>query len=66
MKIIKSIKQKFFEPREVVVASSSFEISDMRKVLGEKAKNLTDEQALKLFMELPEEDQVKVFFPKIK
>lgn len=62
--IVLTIKHKFFEPRETVIASNTLNPDEIKKVLGEGTDNLNNEEAQKRFMELPVEKQVGAFFGK--
>lgn len=62
--IVLTIKHKFFEPRETVIASNTLNPNEIKKILGEDANNLSNEEAQKRFMELPVEKQWKAFFGK--
>lgn len=61
-KLIKFIKNKLFEPRESVIASNTLDLEEIKKILGDKANNLTDEEVQKSFFELPVEKQMEAFF----
>lgn len=64
-KIINYIKDKFFKPRESVIASNTLEPDEIRKIIGPKADNMSDEEAQKYFMEkLSVEEQMGAFFKK--
>ncbi len=60
--IILWIKHKLSQPREVVIASKTLTPEDIKKFLGNGADNLTNEEAQKLFMELPVEKQMEAVF----
>ena len=63
--IIKFIKHKLFDPREVVIASNTLGPDEIKKIIGPKADNMTNEEAQKYFMEkLPVEEQMGAFFGK--
>jgi hypothetical protein len=64
-KVIKFLKHKFFEPREVVIASNTLNPEEVRKIIGSKADNMSNEEAQKCFMEkLTLEEQAESFFGK--
>lgn len=64
-KVIKFLKHKFFEPREVVIASNTLNPEEIRKIIGPKADSMSNEEAQKYFMEkLTLEEQVGAFFGK--
>lgn len=63
-KLIEFIKRKLFEPRISIIASGTLGPTEIRKILGERANNLSDEQAQKRFMELSVEEQMGAFFGK--
>lgn len=64
-KVIKFLKHKFFEPREVVIASNTFNPDEIKKVIGPKADNMSNEEVQKYFMEkLTLEEQMGAFFGK--
>lgn len=62
--IIQFIKHKFFEPRENVIASNTLSSEEMKKIIGEESSNLSNEEILKRFNELPVEKQIEAFFGK--
>ncbi len=63
-KIVRYIKQKFFEPRIIPVASKEVSLDEIRKFIGPDTENLSNEEIQKLFTSLPVEKQVTAFFGK--
>ena len=63
-KLINFIKKKLFEPKGTVLVSNTLGPEEIKKIIGQGAENLTNEEAQKRFMELPVEEQIEAFFGK--